>query len=348
MQAVEIKAATTLLEKPVRITEQVWPDGTVPVVSIFCITYNHVDFIRDAIEGFLMQETTFPVEIFIHDDASTDGTADIVKEYAKRYPKLFWTIIQKKNQFSKGNQKVLLSYLVKQRGKYIALCEGDDYWTLSNKIEKQVRFISRKRDCAGVFHRSIIVDGIKNTLVHDWEGIKYKESYSQKECLFKLMSCYHTSSLLFKKQCIVNVGVTDFWYRNPSDHTLDVHLTKYGDLSFMNFFGSAYRIHVGGIWSGVLPIRRHSMMVERLLDFLSDKQLYQKYHIELLQELYQSYDKLWWCIYKQESGSWPMALIKAFNSIKKIKHVILFAKYSLTKESPIRFHLRDWLKGSYE
>ena len=141
MQSVESKAQPQRLPHPVRITEQVWPEGTVPVVSIWCITYNHVNFIRDAIEGFLMQETTFPVEIFIHDDASTDGTAEVIKEYAGKYPQLFWTVFQTENQWSKGNKKILFDYLAQQRGEFIALCEGDDYWTSPQKLQKQVELL---------------------------------------------------------------------------------------------------------------------------------------------------------------------------------------------------------------
>jgi glycosyltransferase involved in cell wall biosynthesis len=87
----------TPLPRPVRITEHQWPEGTVPLVTITCVTYQHVNFIRDAIEGFLMQETTFPVEILIHDDASTDGTADIVREYEAKYPHLIKPIYQMEN-----------------------------------------------------------------------------------------------------------------------------------------------------------------------------------------------------------------------------------------------------------
>ena len=90
------------LSAPVRITGQVWPEGMVPVVSICCITYQHVNFIREAVEGFLMQETTFPVEIIIRDDASTDGTAEIVREYQEKYPQLIRTILHTENQSSKG------------------------------------------------------------------------------------------------------------------------------------------------------------------------------------------------------------------------------------------------------
>ena len=117
------------LPRPLRITEQVWPVGALPVVTIRCITYNHVNFIRDAIDGFLMQETTFPVEIIIHDDASTDGTAEIVKDYADKHPQLFRTILQKENQYSKGNSKPFKDTYSMARGEFIAFCEGDDYWT---------------------------------------------------------------------------------------------------------------------------------------------------------------------------------------------------------------------------
>lgn len=98
-----------------------------PLVSICCTTYNHENFIREAIKGFLIQKTNFPVEIIIHDDASTDGTAIIVKEYADKHPELIIPIFQKENQYSKG-VKPFLNYLIpKARGKYIDVCEGDDY-----------------------------------------------------------------------------------------------------------------------------------------------------------------------------------------------------------------------------
>ncbi len=112
-----------------------------PLVSICCITYNHEDFIRDAIEGFLMQKTSFPIEIIIHDDASTDNTANIIEEYANKYPDLFVTILQSENQWSKGGGSIYARFVYpRARGKYIALCEGDDYWTDPLKLQKQVDF----------------------------------------------------------------------------------------------------------------------------------------------------------------------------------------------------------------
>ena len=115
----------------------------IPLVSISCITYNHKQYIRDAIEGFLMQRTNFPVEILIHDDASTDGTAEIIREYEKQYPWLIKPVYQTENQYSKHNSFISISKIQYGRalGKYIAFCEGDDYWTDPYKLQKQVDFL---------------------------------------------------------------------------------------------------------------------------------------------------------------------------------------------------------------
>ncbi|MDN5307379.1 MAG: hypothetical protein PWP16_742 [Eubacteriaceae bacterium] len=129
------------IEKAIPVTEQKWDENTIPLVSISCITYNHENFIRDAIEGFLMQRTTFPVEILIHDDASTDKTAEIVREYEQKFPQLIKPIYQTENQYSKG-KKISATYnYPRAKGKYIALCEGDDYWTDPLKLQKQVDFM---------------------------------------------------------------------------------------------------------------------------------------------------------------------------------------------------------------
>lgn len=122
-----------------------------PLVSICCITYNHENYIREAIESFLMQKTTFPIEIIIHDDASTDKTAKIVKEYATKYPMIIIPIFQTKNQYSLGIKPWPNFVFPLARGKYIALCEGDDYWTDPFKLQKQVDFLV-ENDEYGLVH----------------------------------------------------------------------------------------------------------------------------------------------------------------------------------------------------
>lgn len=121
-------------------------------VSVICITYNQVDYIRDAIDSFLMQKTNFDFEILIHDDASTDGTAEIVKEYADRYPDKIKAVLQTENQYSKG-VKVSDTFLVPlMRGHYVAFCEGDDFWCDPNKLQIQYDYMESHPDCAMYIH----------------------------------------------------------------------------------------------------------------------------------------------------------------------------------------------------
>ncbi|MCB5161514.1 glycosyltransferase [Marinomonas algarum] len=113
-----------------------------PVISICCLTYNHELYIEDAIEGFLIQQTDFPFEILIHDDASTDRTVDIIREYEAKYPRIIKPIYQIENQFSKGVMLNKFNFK-KAKGNYIALCHGDDYWTCETKLAKQLEVMNK-------------------------------------------------------------------------------------------------------------------------------------------------------------------------------------------------------------
>ncbi|MBN1214147.1 MAG: glycosyltransferase family 2 protein, partial [Candidatus Lokiarchaeota archaeon] len=115
-------------------------EKNLPLVSICCSAYNHVNYIKDSIQGFIIQKTSFPFEILIHDDASTDGTTEIVKDYEHKYASLIKPIYQKDNQYSKGISPGNINRK-RATGKYIAICEGDDYWTDPYKLQKQVDFL---------------------------------------------------------------------------------------------------------------------------------------------------------------------------------------------------------------
>ena len=116
------------------------------LVSIRCITYNHEHYISQALDGFLMQETTFPFEIVIHDDASTDGTTDIIKEYENKFPEIVKPIYETENQYSKKDNTMELLILPHLKGKYTAFCEGDDFWTNKKKLQMQVDFLENNPD----------------------------------------------------------------------------------------------------------------------------------------------------------------------------------------------------------
>ena len=116
-------------------------------VSISCITYNHEPYIRKALDGFLMQKTTFQIEILIHDDASTDGTEEIIREYESKYPDIIKPIYEKENQWVKGRRGSKEFNYPRAQGKYIAICEGDDYWIDPYKLQKQVDFLEENPNC---------------------------------------------------------------------------------------------------------------------------------------------------------------------------------------------------------
>lgn len=127
------------------------------VVSISCITYNHEPYIRECLDGFLMQNTNFTYEILIHDDASTDNTQIIIQEYEKKYPDIIKPIYRTQNQYSQGVRRVNKFNFERARGKYIALCEGDDYWIDPLKLQKQVDFLEANSEYTLCFHNAVKV-----------------------------------------------------------------------------------------------------------------------------------------------------------------------------------------------
>lgn len=137
---------------------------SVPSVSVVCPTFNHYEFIEDALKGFLIQKTHFPFEVLIHDDASSDGTSRILREYAKRYPNIIKPVIQDDNLYSKGVRFLWLRYLhPKAKGKYIALCEGDDFWFDEDKLRCQFRFLEAHPDYSICAHAVDVINTRKSS-----------------------------------------------------------------------------------------------------------------------------------------------------------------------------------------
>lgn len=134
------------------------PYSDQPFVSVVCTAYNHEKYIARALDSFLSQETDFPFEVIVHDDASTDGTADIIRQYEAVYPHIIKPIYQSENQYSKRDGSIGRAVDSRLNGKYYAVCEGDDYWCDTKKLQKQYDYMSQHEDCVLCCHNTVIHD----------------------------------------------------------------------------------------------------------------------------------------------------------------------------------------------
>ncbi len=225
---------------------------TTPLVSICCLTYNHAQYIHQCIQGFLMQRTTFPVEILIHDDASTDGTAGILHEYQHQYPDKIFPLYETQNQYSNGYQNLMdieFNYS-RARGKYIAYCEGDDYWTDPLKLQKQVDFMESHPDYSVCFHRCKHLNTYTGQLSNDYCSRYFAQNEEGVDISFEMFFdrwITQPLTMLFR--------TADFnpeWqkrYHYYRDMHEIYHLLNVGKGYLFAFVGGVYRYHHGGIHS---------------------------------------------------------------------------------------------------
>lgn len=171
------------------------------MVSIWCITYNHEPYIRQCLDGFVMQKTNFHFKAIVHDDASTDGTAAIVREYAEKYPDIIKPILETENQWSKGDGSLDRIMAESCDGKYIAVCEGDDYWIDPLKLQKQVDILERNPECALTISSCYVYD-IANSLYYEASPIPIRDSrfLNIHEVLREEGGLIPTASMCLKKE----------------------------------------------------------------------------------------------------------------------------------------------------
>ncbi len=213
-----------------------------PLVSICSITYNHAPYIRQCLDGFLMQQTNFPIEIIINDDCSTDGTTEIVREYAEKYPDMIFPIFHEENQYQKGVRGMFQRFVFpKARGKYIAICEGDDYWTDPLKLQKQVDILEQNPYVTMVYTGFQTVD--KDGRRVEYDNFEYYQKKSKSGDIFRLLlqsNFIMTLTTCYRRECLVNNPILE---NCPAtyDYALFLTAASMGDAAYLPEKAACYR-----------------------------------------------------------------------------------------------------------
>lgn len=226
------------------------------MVSVIMITYGHEKYIEEAINGVFIQQTDFPVELIIANDCSPDQTDEVVKLLLRRAPENI-TVRYTKHQTNKGMNANFVWAASQATGKYIALCEGDDYWTDPLKLQKQVDFLEENEEYVACFHNAFIEDSISNTRYnyHNWDQSR---EVSPKEVIEIGGYVFPTASIIFR----ASSKIYPEKYCVAGDLSLSLDLLSQGKFYFMKDFMCVYRRHVNGIYSGIMKDNKKMQSLE--------------------------------------------------------------------------------------
>ncbi|MDN3437352.1 glycosyltransferase [Planococcus sp. APC 3900] len=244
------------------------------MVSIECTSYNHEDYIAEALDSMLMQKTNFAYEILVHDDASTDRTAEIIKSYEQRYPDIIKSICQTENQYSKG---VLVELVNSERalGKYIAVCEGDDYWTDPDKLQRQVDYMEAHPECSMCVHAAERVSAVTKKTVSSIRPSNKDKIFSVEEVIEGGGELFATNSILYSREKIPEMPE---YYLNASigDYPLVICGALSGTVFYMDRNMSAYRVEVKGSWTDVQvsDVEKKQQHLQAVADMLDEINAY--------------------------------------------------------------------------
>jgi glycosyltransferase involved in cell wall biosynthesis len=213
-------------------------------VSVIILTYNQENYVAQAIEGVLMQNTNFPFEVIIHDDASPDSTADIIRSYQKQHPELIHTILQTENQYSKNNWKITPIYQ-QAHGKYIAICEGDDFWTDPFKLQKQVDLLEAHPGCSISCHKVLYHFEDGGTEDYEFPDIDGEKVFSKVELFGRYISA--TCSIMF-----INEKIDELEDFLDGFMVTDIPIVYFylniGDMGYLGERMATYRLHNQSIY----------------------------------------------------------------------------------------------------
>lgn len=217
------------------------------LVSVCCTAYNHEKYIRSCLDGFVSQKTNFKYEVIVHDDASTDNTASIIQEYADKYPEIIKPILQKENQYQR-EVPIYEEYIYpKCKGRYLAFCEGDDYWCDENKLQKQVDVLENNLHYVACIHQTKMINirDKKDSLFVQYN----KDCVIEVEKFFDATIPYHVSSLMVRVALDEERPSFCFISKQIGDYPNGLYLALKGSIYFINDVMSVYRRFTEGSWS---------------------------------------------------------------------------------------------------
>jgi glycosyltransferase involved in cell wall biosynthesis len=241
---------------------------TAPCVSVVLRTYDHEPFIAQAIESVLIQRADFPFELVIAEDCSTDGTRGIVKEYAERAPHLIKAVLPERNL---GHGEIFRLALEEASGDFVAYLDGDDYWTSTTKLARQVEFLARNRECASCFHDvSLIYDkaGLPSGTVTPRLG---EGRFSLEEIL---MECFVPAPSMMFRRTVANELPQWVFESAWIDWLIHIKAAEHGPIGYLPEALAAYRVHRGGMFSAldrVTQLEEDNRFYTKLLPELPEK-----------------------------------------------------------------------------
>jgi len=299
--------------------------GTKPFLSICGITYNHEAYIEEAIDSFLSQKTNFSFEIVFSDDKSPDSTQLILQKYIDKYPNIMNVNLRKVNVGSMNN---FVSNLKRAEGKYIAICEGDDFWCDDRKIQKQVNFLEQNDSYSGCFHDSMNYKEDMNGNIEETIRVGIR----------KIETKVDLDSIIYEN----NIATASIMYRNiltvypeyllkttKGDYALMVMIAEHGYIGYIPEVMSKYRIHAGGVWS----LKPKSYQINEAVKFYK---LLQKHFISNTQTLKSIKIKL-----KSEYFYLALTLLDENKIIKSLTYLVSSISLFSVKHKIISY-IRYW------
>ena len=225
-----------------------WPAGEPPLVSVVCVTYNHEAFIKTALRGFLVQATEFPFEVLVHDDASSDRTPEIIRDYASRYPRIVKPICQQENQYSKG-RKIIPPLLAMALGKYVALCDGDDLWVDARKLARQVAILEANQGLDLCWHDCRVLDCRTGRVSPRRAAHTPVGHVPVSEVIANDGGFVPTPSLLMRRSAIEDMPEWFLRYAPISDYFYQIYAARRGGGYYLEDPMAVYRSNHAGSWT---------------------------------------------------------------------------------------------------